>query len=468
MRGDAPAPRRADAAVPGAEAAPAARLGARQSLFVGVTLFSMFFGAGNLILPPLLGVQAGSESLPALLGFFAAGVGLPVLGIVAVALSGTLSELASRVHPVFARVFVALVYLAIGPCLAIPRTASTAFEMLAPLLPGGVSVPAARLGFSVAFFVVAFALAMRPGRLTRLLGRVTGPALILLIVAVVGAAAWGLASGAPAAPAPVAPYDGNAAVQGFLTGYQTMDLLASLTFGLVIASNVRALGVTEPRGVMYEVCRAGAVAGVLMMAVYGGLCAVGLELSSALAGAGNGAVVITESATLHFGTAGTVMVAAIFLLACLNVCIGLISCCGTYFAGELPRVEYRAWALAFAAFSCAVSNLGLDAIISFSASLLGALYPPAIVLVVMGMARHACDSVPAVWPWTVGVTCAVSASEALRDALAPALPLPLDFLPLAEVGLGWLVPAALTAAVVTLVSLSARRHGARPSEKELP
>ena len=153
-----------------------ASLPARQAVFVGVTLFSMFFGAGNLILPPLLGVQAGRDSLPAILGFFVAGVGLPVLGIVAVALSGTLRELASRVHPLFARIFVALVYLAIGPCLAIPRTASTAFEMLAPLLPEGLSLEVARLVFSVAFFAVAYVLAMRPGRLTRLLGRVTGPA----------------------------------------------------------------------------------------------------------------------------------------------------------------------------------------------------------------------------------------------------------------------------------------------------
>ena len=133
----------------GADAQGEAALSPRQSLFVGVTLFSMFFGAGNLILPPLLGVQAGNDVVPALLGFLVAGVGLPVLGIVAVALSGTLRDLASRVHPAFARVFVALVYLAIGPCLAIPRTASTAFEMLAPLLPDSWPTEVARLAFSV-------------------------------------------------------------------------------------------------------------------------------------------------------------------------------------------------------------------------------------------------------------------------------------------------------------------------------
>ena len=436
-----------------ASAAPS-RLGMRGTVLVGATLFSMFFGAGNLILPPLLGVQAASSTIPAMIGFFVTGVGLPVLGIVAVALAGTVRELADRVHPVFSRVFVAAVYLAIGPCLAIPRTSSTAFEMLVPLLPKGVSVEVVRLAFSIAFFAVAYALAMRPGRLTRLLGRITGPALIALIVAVVGSSIAALAS-APALPdaAASAPYDSNAAVQGFLTGYQTMDLLASLTFGLVIATNIREMGITEPRGVMREVCRAGVIAGALMMAIYGGLAAVGFELSSQLAGATNGAEVITVSATTHFGLAGTLVVAAIFLLACLNVCIGLISCCGTYFSEELPRVPYRAWAVGFAAFSCFVSNFGLDAILAFSVPLLNALYPVSIVLVVMGMLHGACDRVPLVWPLTTCFAGVVSVVCALRDAFAPGAWIPLDALPLADMGLGWVVPALIGALLGACLSL---------------
>ena len=172
-----------------------ASLSPRQLASVGIALFSMFFGAGNLILPPLLGVQAAADTPAAIVGFFVTGVGLPVLGIVAVALAGTVRELAARVHPLFSRIFVAAVYLSIGPCLAIPRTSSTAFEMLAPLLPEGVSADAARLVFSVCFFVAAYVLAMHPGRITRLLGRITGPALIVLIAAVVGSAVF--AAGVP-------------------------------------------------------------------------------------------------------------------------------------------------------------------------------------------------------------------------------------------------------------------------------
>ena len=219
----------------------------KQSLFVGITLFSMFFGAGNLILPPLLGLQAGASAVPAMAGFLVTGIGLPMLGIIAVGLAGTIRELASRVHPVFAHVFVAAVYLAIGPCLAIPRTSSTSFEMFEPLLPAGVSLETARLVFSIAFFAVALLLAMRPNALTKLLGRITGPALIVLLVFVIGSA---LLDPAPSLPAARDAYAAAPAMSGFLTGYQTMDLLASLTFGIVIAANIRELGVTDDGGLV--------------------------------------------------------------------------------------------------------------------------------------------------------------------------------------------------------------------------
>lgn len=417
----------------------------KQSLLVGVTLFSMFFGAGNLILPPLVGLQAGDQGIPAMIGFLITGIGLPVLGIVAVGLAGTIRDLASRVHPVFAHVFVAAVYLAIGPCLAIPRTSSTSFEMLQPLLPQHLPLEAVRLAFSIAFFVAAYLLAMHPGRLTRLLGHVTGPALIVLIVSVVGAAI--LHPDPAGVAAAQAAYSSMPAMQGFLVGYQTMDLLASLTFGIVIATNIRELGVTDDSGLTREVSRAGLFAGILMALIYCGLAVVGANLSATMPDLTNGAAILTASASLHFGTVGLVVVAAIFLLACLNVCIGLISCCGTYFADEFPRVPYRVWAAGFAVFSCAVSNMGLDAILAFSVPLLNALYPVAIVLVVMGMLHKVCDRYPRLWQWVVGITAVVSVAVSVHDAFLPGMLPVLDALPLAAYGLEWLPPALAGAAI---------------------
>lgn len=443
------------------KAATSQSLSPRQSIAVGITLFSMFFGAGNLILPPMLALQAGTSTAPAMIGFLVAGIGLPVLGIVAVALVGTARELADRVHPLFSSIFVAAIYLAIGPCLAIPRTSSTAFEMLVPLFPQGAPIGTIRLVFSVVFFAVAYALAMHPGALTKLLGRITGPALILLLIMVVGSS---IVSPAGVAQAPQAPYDSAAPIQGFLTGYQTMDLLASLTFGLVIAENIKGLGVSDSHGLMREISRAGIVAGILMALVYCGLAQVGASFGSVMPNATNGAALLTASATLHFGIAGTLIIAAIYLLACLNVCIGLISCCGTYFAETfgaaapgaqtrvLGRIPYAGWAAAFAVFSCVVSNVGLDTILTFSVPLLSALYPVSIVFVIMGMAHRACDHLPLTWPWAIGATTIVSVATALRDAFFAGTWLPFDALPLASLGFGWLLPALCGAAVGAILS----------------
>lgn len=434
-------------------------LAPRQMVSVGVALFSMFFGAGNLILPPLLGVQAGQDALPALIGFFVAGVGLPVLGIVAVALAGTVRDLAARVHPVFSRAFVAVVYLAIGPCLAIPRTSSTAYEMLLPLLPTSVDPGLMRLAFSVAFFVLAYALAMHPGRITRLLGKITGPLLIVLIIAVVGSALF--SEGEPLAPAS-APYDANPAVQGFLTGYQTMDLLASLAFGIIIAETIHELGVTDDKRVAFEISRSGVIAGVLMAIIYCGLALAGMQLGTVMPDATNGAAILARSASMHFGLAGTVVVFAIFFLACMNVCIGLISCCSRYFcetyvveggaeaSEEAMRRPFAVLAFVFAAFSCVLSNVGLDVILMFSVPMLNALYPVAIVLVLMGLVHGFCDAHPQVWVWVGGVVAVQSVITSVRDAFFAGAWLPFDALPLADIGAAW-APVAVVAFVIGLL-----------------
>lgn len=151
----------------------------KKLVLLGFTLFSMFFGAGNLIFPPHLGAQAGANLWPAFAGFAVSAIGLPIMGVAAVANADGLDRLASRVHPKFALAFAILVYLSIGPCLAIPRTASTSFEMLVPLLGGGRGL---QLGYSVVFFAAAFLVALRPEKLTDRLGHVLCPALIALIL----------------------------------------------------------------------------------------------------------------------------------------------------------------------------------------------------------------------------------------------------------------------------------------------
>ena len=338
------------------------RLGARGLLLVGLTLFSLFFGAGNLIFPSGIGAMAGVHTWPAVAGLAVSAVGLPVLGVVAVSRAGGMDALAGRVHPVFARAFTVAVYLAIGPCLAIPRTATTSFEMAVPPFVGeGAPVALLRLIYSLVFFAAALALALRPEKLTDRLGKILCPVLVGLIVVTFAASMLNPLEGyGPAG----GEYLTHPAVRGFLEGYQTMDTLAALAFGIVIAVNLRARGVEKPGAVVRSTAWAGVIAGVLLLAVYCMLAHVGALSGGAMPNPADGAEALTNAAGLLFGTGGRVLLAAIFLIACFNVCVGLISSCGTYFHGICPRLGYRTWAVLFAVVSMVISNAGLAQILA--------------------------------------------------------------------------------------------------------
>ena len=404
--------------------------GKRQAL-VGFTLFSMFFGAGNLIFPPGVGAQAGTLTWPAMLGMAFSAVGLPVLGVVAVARSGGLAALGNRVHPLFSRVFTILAYLSIGPCLAIPRTASTSFEMAVPPFAG----PDAPLGllqllYSLVFFAAALWVALRPEKLTDRLGKVMCPILILLIVVTfVGCLVNPLEGYGPPQDA---AYAANPVAKGFLDGYQTMDTIAALVFGIIISLNIRAMGVEREEDVVKSTVRAGWIAGAMLLAVYSMLAHVGALSGGAFPGAANGAVVLTNIVPALFGKTGSLLLAAIFVIACFNVCVGLISSCGEYFSLLWPRLSYRGWAAMFAVVSMAIANAGLDLILRISVPVLGAIYPVAIVLIVLGLTHRWVGSLRLTYPMTVLFTGVAS----VAGALGVKLPIPLT-----QMGLGWVLPA---------------------------
>ena len=418
------------------------KLSKRVQLLLGFTLFSMFFGAGNLIFPPGVGAQAGNLTWLAMAGMAVSAVGLPVLGVVAVALSGGLDTLGDRVHPLFSRVFTIVAYLAIGPCLAIPRTASTSFEMAVPPFVGAdAPIGMLQILYSLVFFALALVVALRPEKLTDRLGKIMCPILLLLIVVTfIGSLVDPLEGyGAPQselyAAAPVA--------RGFLDGYQTMDTIAALVFGIIIALNIRARGVEEDSDVVRYTVRAGWMAGVLLLVVYAMLAHIGALSGGAFPGATNGAEVLTNLVPALFGTPGSVLLAAIFVIACFNVCVGLISSCAEYFNMICPKRSYRTWAILFAAVSMLIANAGLDLILSLSVPVLSIIYPVAIALIALALLQRWVGRRPLVYPVTVLFTGVASVLYTLRDlkVLPAALSDLLGAMPLAEQGLGWLLPA---------------------------
>ncbi|MCC8025940.1 MAG: branched-chain amino acid transport system II carrier protein [Clostridium sp.] len=445
------------------------KLSKQNLLFVGFTLFSMFFGAGNLIFPPFLGAQAGTLTWHAMAGFLISAVGLPVLGVAAVALSGGLPKLAGKVHPAFAFVFTLLVYLSIGPCLAIPRTASTSFEMtVLPVLAqwkismgntigntGFTVGTAAQFGYSAVFFLIAMTVAFRPDKLTDRLGKVLCPALLILIgVIFIGCLVWPM--GPYGTPSEI--YRSGAAVKGFLEGYQTMDTIAALNFGIIISINIRAKGVEQDGSVVRETVKAGVIAGILLAMVYGALAHIGGPAGRGLEEGANGARILTLVAGNLFGNAGKMILGVIFFIACLNTCIGLLSCCSQYFTTLIPVIGYRLWVFVFAAVSLVISSAGLNKILAVSVPVLGAVYPVAIMLIVLAFLGPLTEKWPAMFPCTIFFTGAVSVVHALEQSkvTVPALTQATTWLPGYSSGLGWIVPALAGMAVGVMVSSAGR------------
>ncbi|KAA8827658.1 branched-chain amino acid transport system II carrier protein [Bifidobacterium myosotis] len=440
-------------------------LNTRARVVMTFTFFSMFFGAGNLIFPPFVGAQAGSAAVPAAIGFIVSAVGLPILGVMAVTFAGGFDKLATRVSPRFALFLGIAIILTIGPCFAIPRTATTSFEMMvAPFTPDG-SIWLARLVYSFVFFALAFVFAQHPEKLSKVLGRFMGPLLLVLIAALfVACLVHGI--GTPAKP--MGDYAANQLARGFLDGYQTMDLLAALYFGIVISANIRAQQVDDETQVQRETAFAGLGTGVLLVLIYGALAYVGV-VSGAIAAIDptkdTGATVLTNLTSSVFGAAGTVFLGLVFVIACLNVCTGLICTCATYFHTKFPtvagrKVSYRAWQVLFTVFSFVVSNAGLSAIIKVSVPVLSALYPMAIVLVLLALTHHAFGArFPRVYFWTillVGIVAVLGCIESLMQVFGGSLPwlaAVLGLLPLQSYQLGWLVPAALGLAIGVIDSL---------------
>lgn len=224
-------------------------LSMKNRLIIGFTLFSMFFGAGNLIFPPLLGAEAGSSTFPAMIGMLLTAVVLPVLAVMSVAKHDGLDKLAGSIHPAFATAYAVLIHLMIGPFVAIPRTASTSFEMaVVPFLSEGVSdrtILIMRCCYSFVFFVIATLVALKPTRLKDLLGKVMTPILLILIAVIFVGVVVKFPTVLTQADV---NYKGHALQHGFVTGYQTMDILAAFNFGAVIAMNIEAFGVKDRKG----------------------------------------------------------------------------------------------------------------------------------------------------------------------------------------------------------------------------
>ena len=304
-------------------------------LAIGLMLFALFFGAGNLIFPAQLGQYSGTNLGPAVLGFLITGVGLPLLGILAMGYSGSrnLQQLAGRVHPIYGIIFTSLLYLTIGPFFAAPRTGTVAFEVgIAPFVNEGFQ-QSGLLIFSIFFFAAALFISLYPAKMVDNVGKILAPGLVILLAVLLLAA---LINPMDSLASPQEAYQSGAFMTGFLEGYNTMDALASLVFGIIVINIIRSMGITSKGEILAATAKSGIIAIALLGVIYVGTAYLGATSIAALGLFDTGGPVLSGAASYYFGIVGSVMLAVVIILACLTTAIGLITANAEYFHTLFP------------------------------------------------------------------------------------------------------------------------------------
>ena len=428
----------------------------KETVVITSMLFGMFFGAGNLIFPAKVGLDAGSNMWSAFAGVFITAVGIPMLAVVGLGLSRSegVVELSQRVSRKYSLFFCTLLYLTIGPLFAIPRCASTAFSVGAVnLLPQEGERLYLAL-FSLVFFAVVLYFSLKPGGIMTWIGKWLNPVfLVFLAVLVIAALAKPISSISAVAPAENYASSGSAFFRGFLEGYNTLDALAGLAFGIVVIDVVRKNGISQPERVAVNTAKAGIFSCLFMGLIYLFITLICAQSAPVCAGADNGGTVLGTIANHYFRSAGSVLMTLIVTFACLKTAIGLVTSCSKAFVDMFPKGPgYTVWAVVFSLVSFGIANFGLTTIVSWCVPVLMFLYPLAITLILLSLSGKFIGSNPTVYRTTTAFTLiaavfdmigAVSGMIPGSRVLAGLKAFAGNILPLYDLGLGWILPAAI-------------------------
>lgn len=417
------------------------KLSNRAYIAIGLMLFALFFGAGNLIFPASLGQQAGENVWWAVLGFIVTGVGLPLLGVMAMGYSGSkdVQALTSRVHPIYGFIYTVLLYLTIGPAFAIPRTGTVSYEIAVKPFLGSGATDTSQTIFLVVFFLITLWLSINPAKLVDRIGKVLTPLLLISICALI-IKSLVTPMGAYQAPTDAYATTGIAVVQGILDGYNTMDALASLVFAILVIDFVKLSGAKTKEEVTSATFKAGLIAVAWLGFVYIFVANLGATSVSQLGILDTGAPVLAESAKVLFGNIGALILAVIVLLACLTTSIGLVTSCAKYFYRIYPGINYKVYAVIFAVVSFFIGMYGLKTIIVAAIPVLMFLYPLTIAIIALAFLDKAFQGRQCVYVWTIGLTLIsafVSGCETAEVNLGVFGQWFATYVPFHDVGMGW-------------------------------
>jgi LIVCS family branched-chain amino acid:cation transporter len=455
-------------------------LSLRETIVITSMLFGMFFGAGNLIFPAKLGIDAGRSMWLAYGGLVITAVGLPLLAVAALGISRSdgLLDLSGRVGRKYGLFFTTLLYLTIGPLFAIPRCASTSFAVGATSLIPEKYYTGAQFVFTLLFFAAVLAFSLKPGKIMTWIGKILNP-IFLLFMAILVIAVLLHPINTISEMQPTENYaSGSAAFfSGFLEGYNTLDALAGLAFGIVVVDVVRRNGIREPARIAANTVRAGIFSCLSMGVIYFFVMLIAVRCGSLCQDCADGSAVLATIANTYFHAAGAVLLLAIVTFACLKTAVALVTSCGEAFVGMFPHgPSYRAWAVIFCLAAFGIANFGLATIVNLCVPVLMFLYPLAITLIVLALLERFFSYGQTVYRWTTLLTMAAALLDFI-NSLASVLGSMLqrdtpilnqivdtvsEFLPLFRYGLGWICPA-IAGFVIGLGLEHMKKHRPMPS-----
>lgn len=407
-------------------------------IIFGLAIFAMFFGAGNLIFPPEIGVVTGKEWLMSSAGFFLTGICLPVGGLIAFSRAGSTDNFANKVSENFNTLYFSLLILAIGPMLAIPRTAATAYEM--GIVPNFGNINP--LMASVVYFAIVYILVIKPSQLLNNIGKYMTP-IILIILSLVIVKGIFLGFGVPGEKTIIQ----NSFSYGFFGGYQTMDAIASVIFGSVIVESLKGNGYTNDREQSSMIVKSGIIAALGLALVYGGLLYLGAMANGNNLNLGK-AELVMYLAKNSLGSLGVMAFGICAIVACLTTSIALVATVSNFFAAK-SKFSYKTITIATCVISSILGATGLGFIVDIAVPILIILYPVTIILIILNILKIKNTRV---FKFSVTIGLIFSVFEVLAGFnISPVLTAVFNSLPMASEGFAWLAPTLIGAVAAALI-----------------
>ena len=420
------------------------------TIIIGFALFAIFFGAGNLIFPPYLGVTAGENWGIATLAFL---ISDPLLSIIAVmvvaALGGSALNVGRRVHPLFASALAAICVLLIGPIFAVPRTGASTHEIFVqsyfPEAPQWIT--------SLVFFGIVLWITYKENSVMDAIGKYLTPILLLILFLIfVGAVLQPNASFA-------ATDRTGLFAQGFKEGYQTMDVLGAPLLAGVVMKDITRRGYLNKKdqfGMMFGV---GIVAFILLALVYSTLAYSGASMSTVIDSTAQRAAMLTTIVKNLLGSWGQLAMGLAVCFACLTTAIGLTTTCGQYFEEvSKGKISYKKTILVTVAVEFIISLVGVDSLINLAVPVLTFIFPIMIALILFSAFDR---YIPYDWTYLgavigagiVGLVQGINTLSQLLggNLLGDAVKL-IGTFPLATYGLEWIVPTFVGALIFTILA----------------